>query len=613
MLLQLFNSALEKLSLERGPNLFGNAQYPARSSLEFAGVPSDGTQAAEALEYYVRRLALRHRLVCIDPNNAQWRLEEACILDRIGDEYRRAGLADEAAAAYEVSATIWRELAKMHPHLLTRDLAINLGKLGDAKISAADEIGAMAAYEEAAANWRRVLGREPEHTSWHIKLAEALEKLGELELKAGDTTGALPTYEELVRTDRGLLELDGNNAEWRWNLSLSLDRIGDVQLALGNANAARLAYEESLGIRRSLLEADASTSWQEGVSLSLQKIADLEHLAADKVAAEAARRELRGLHRLLFEVDEICGELEKRLSITTTQRGQLKTARTLAQLEESLTVRRQLAISYPTNLSYQYDLSAELEDCADMSLELGDPREAFEAYQQSLAIRRQLTETARTNRQWQQALCTMLEKIGALKETEDDPAAAISFYEESANLRRCIIQSGDLRSAISPTAERSYFPLDGEPKTQVQFDLVLTLKKLANAKLKTLDSPGTLVALEESLTIARQLFRANQKPRLSKALQRLALSFGETSTEFRLGLEKYRTEASALIVTISATTQAAAQASEKATRPMRLGTVRILRRYRELFAALVSRNSSMGADAKIDRAQRAARLELKRL
>jgi hypothetical protein len=155
--------------------------------------------------------------------------------------------------------------------------------------------------------------------------------------------------------------------------------------------------------------------------------------------------------------------------------------------------------------------------------------------------------------------------------------------------------------------------LDGEPKTQVQFDLVLTLKKLANAKLKTLDSPGTLVALEESLTIARQLFRANQKPRLSKALQRLALSFGETSTEFRLGLEKYRTEASALIVTISATTQAAAQASEKATRPMRLGTVRILRRYRDLFAALVSRNSSMGADAKIDRAQRAARLELKRL
>ena len=72
-------------------------------------------QHTGVLQDYQKSLALRHRLVSIDPTNAQWRYDEACILDQIGHECRMAGLSHEAIAAWEVSAAIWRQLAKTDP------------------------------------------------------------------------------------------------------------------------------------------------------------------------------------------------------------------------------------------------------------------------------------------------------------------------------------------------------------------------------------------------------------------------------------------------------------------------------------------------------------------
>ena len=125
-------------------------------------MPNDFGQHAGLLADYQKSLALRHRLVCIDPTNAQWRYDEACILDQIGYEYRKAERNQEAIAAYEVSAAIWRQLGKTDPRNRQLDLSISLGKLGDAKLAVADSVGAIAAYEESAVNWRRLLKRDPD-------------------------------------------------------------------------------------------------------------------------------------------------------------------------------------------------------------------------------------------------------------------------------------------------------------------------------------------------------------------------------------------------------------------------------------------------------------------
>src|SRR5665809_166019 len=156
----------EKLSTGRHevcspPNL--NAHHPTPSNLNFARAPNDFGQHAGLLEDYQKSLALRHRLVRIDPSNAQWRYDEACILDQMGYEYRNAGFSHEAIAAYEVSAAIWRQLANTDPLNRRLDLSISLRKLGDAKRAVADSVGATAAYEESAVNWRRLLKRDPDN------------------------------------------------------------------------------------------------------------------------------------------------------------------------------------------------------------------------------------------------------------------------------------------------------------------------------------------------------------------------------------------------------------------------------------------------------------------
>lgn len=197
MLLQLFADAAVKLSFacrkvrSTTDLALANPHHLLPYSLNFAREPIDFGQHAGVLEEYQKSLALRHRLVRIDPSNAQWRYDEACILDQMGYEYSKAGLSHEAIAAYEVSAAIWRQLASTDPRNRELDLSISLGKLGDAKLAVADTVGAIAVYEEGAVNWRRLLKRDPENCSLRINLAEFLEKIGDLKFKAEDNTGAL--------------------------------------------------------------------------------------------------------------------------------------------------------------------------------------------------------------------------------------------------------------------------------------------------------------------------------------------------------------------------------------------------------------------------------------
>ena len=318
---QRFTAAVERLSLRHrevcsaANQALASAHHPTPGGLDLARLQYTGV-----LEDYQKSLALRHRLVSIDPTNAQWRYDEACFLDQIGYEYRKAELNQEAVAAYEVSATIWRQLAKTDPWNRQRDLSLSLGKLGDAKLAAADRVGAIAAYEESVVTWRRLLKRDPESAFLRINLAECLEKLGDLKFKADDNTGALTAYKDVLAIYWRLDEIEGSNAQRQWNLSFSLDRMGDIELALGHTIAATSAYEESLTLRRSLVESDPSNSrWQDGVSSSLHKISDLERVASERAAKLAVQRVLQDIDRLMFEIDRVSAELQERLSLSANE------------------------------------------------------------------------------------------------------------------------------------------------------------------------------------------------------------------------------------------------------------------------------------------------------
>ena len=595
---QLFAVLAEKLSFKRrevgsatNPAL-ANAHHLSPCSLNFARVPNDFGQLTGVLEDYQKSLALRHRLVRIDPSNAQWRYDEACILDQMGYEYRNAGFSHEAIAAYEVSAAIWRQLANTDPLNRRLDLSISLRKLGDAKRAVADSVGATAAYEESAVNWRRLLKRDPDNALLRINLAQCLKKIGDLKFEAGDNTGALTAYEYVVAIYRWLDEIDGSKTRRQWNLSFSLDRIGDIELALGHTIAAASAYEESLALRRSLLEGDTSNfRWRGGVSSSLQKISDLEQVAKERAATLAVQRELQDIDRLMFEIDQINVELKRKLSPSASEGKETTnvSTRSLATIEESLTVSRGLATSDPTCAKYQRDLWADLEELAHFSIRHGDPVGALSAYADGLAIRRRLAGSDQDNEEFQRALCVTLERVGDLQQAECDHAAAIALYEESLCLRRRIVAQDNgyipdaPDTATSPTLCTNPEESDVERKRRAiargQWDLVLTLEKVANARRNACDNSRARAALEEGLATARQLLEENKTSRINAALHNLAYPVGKIEAFLRLRFGRCRNGASALLEKFSASA-GAAQGSHRAVKTVRLAIKRTVRRCR---------------------------------
>jgi tetratricopeptide (TPR) repeat protein len=288
---------------------------PTQCESYLGRVPSSSTKSVGNLAIYEECLAIRRRLVKVDPLNTQWQHDEACLLDQIGSEYRNAGMKRQAIAAYEASLAVLRHLAQIDPRNIQRqlDVAVSLNKLGDAKLDGVDTWGAITCYEASVTIWRRLLGREPSNVCWHSNLAQIQEKIGDLKFAAGDNKGALTPYEEMLAADRELVEIDGSNIEWQWNLSSSLERMGDVRLALGNAIFAVAAYEESVAIRRHLIELDGSnTQWPEEVSCIVKKIdhakrAHEEQLVTDDHLddVEAPTTLLAGKERVSLSDEEV--------------------------------------------------------------------------------------------------------------------------------------------------------------------------------------------------------------------------------------------------------------------------------------------------------------------
>ena len=288
-------------------------------------------------------LAFRRRLAGLDPTNAQWRHDEACILDHIGNVYRKAGEAQDAIAAYEESVAIWRRLANLARRDRQRQLNVtmSLRKLGDVKLEAADHKGAIAAYEECVVFWRRILKTDPDNTRWLSSFAESLERIGDLELEAGENNRALAAYEEMLSVDRQLVGIDANNAEWQWNLSLSLDRIGEANLILGNLNAAGAAYDESLVIRRRLVDLDLLNAlWQDGIALVQKRIVELRRAAEAQALAEDG---VVSRPELLLGPDKTSLEPKEQLLLTVgniRNVGEIIVRKVLAAYEESFAVVR---------------------------------------------------------------------------------------------------------------------------------------------------------------------------------------------------------------------------------------------------------------------------------
>ena len=313
---RIWSSSATQQSLDIADELTANPNSIRwKRNITINDVDSDDfDESSGALAIYEESLTLRRRLAEIDPRNNQWRRDAAYFLDRIGDEYRKVGMREQATAAYEESLTVWRHLAKIDRR--NRQLQLNisecLDKLGELKLGAANGIEALAAYEESLTIRRHLSKDDPSNPSRQLNVAGSLEKIGDLKLAAGDAQGALAAYGEMVSIDRALVAIDCSNSEWQRNLSLSLERFGDARLTVGDTVAAVAAYEQTVALRRRLAASDkTNTQWQKEVSASLEKISRLKRWVEDNIELQ---RDLSATSERLENTSLSAGTILRKLS-----------------------------------------------------------------------------------------------------------------------------------------------------------------------------------------------------------------------------------------------------------------------------------------------------------
>ncbi|UQA60887.1 hypothetical protein [Polyangium aurulentum] len=122
-----------------------------------------------------------------------------------------------------------------------------LERLGEARLLANEAPGAAAAFEQCLLLRRRLQADAGDEPDTLAVVSYALKRLGEANLSAGNWVAAVSAFREAVEIDRRLLARARGDAEIRCQLADSLWRLGDVLAANGETEeAARISEEAAL-------------------------------------------------------------------------------------------------------------------------------------------------------------------------------------------------------------------------------------------------------------------------------------------------------------------------------------------------------------------------------
>ncbi len=478
---------------------------------EFASTHTAEGESEQAAESTARSLEIKLRLAELDTydDGKGGQQDISSTLEQIGDLKLKAADDAGALAVYEQILANRRKLAETESGNAERlrDVAATLDTIGDLKLRATDYQGALEAYGEAVAIRRDVVAMDAANSEWRRDLAVAMSADGYAKESAGDPAAALAAYEESLAYSEALVATDQTNRLWRADVASVLMSIGNVKLDTGEEDGAIEAYNKSLEIRRALAAEDESnTYFPRMMGASLSGLGDAKLAKGDRKAALADFEESAGILRSLLADDGDNTALLRDLSVSLNRVGDVKRDSgnkfgALKAYEESLAIRQKLAKAGGEDTQALTDQIYVLLRIGDVKRNAEDYDGAIAALEPSLAIARKLAEKEPENIAWQREVSANLTKLGAAKKSAGDNSGALAAYEESLAIRR------------------------GLPKTDLagwQFDVASNLESIGDLKLAAGDKEGALAIFEEMLGIDRALVAS--KPDDLQARRNLTLS-----------------------------------------------------------------------------------------
>lgn len=257
---------------------------------------------AGAEKGYRSSLALRERLVRVDPRNLQWQRDLGLSQEAIGNVLKAQGDLAGAESAYRSSLAVMHSLVRADPSnpLFQRDLAISQTNIGDVLIAQRDLAGAKSAYLSSLAVMEGLVQTYPNNQKWERGLSVSQEKIGDVLSAEGDLAGAEMAYRASLAVRERLAQDNPRDVQCQRDLSVSQEVIGNVLTRRGDFAGAESAYRSSLAAMERLAQKDPrNEEWQRDLFAMLWRIADFLDQQGDRPGAQpVAKRGLAIAQRL---------------------------------------------------------------------------------------------------------------------------------------------------------------------------------------------------------------------------------------------------------------------------------------------------------------------------
>jgi eukaryotic-like serine/threonine-protein kinase len=203
-----------------------------------------------------RRLA--ERLVAIDPANRDWRMELSYADTNLGTLLLEDGRPGDAAAAFERSLAIKREVAAEAPADLSRqtELARAIGWVSTAHEQQGLLDRALRDKQAESDAYRAILAKTPGDSVVKRSLVASQRSLGRLHLSRGEVSISLDLFNRAAQLADSLVLLEPANTGW---LEMAASVHGDLAEALidqGETEAARPHVRRATDIGRELAARD---------------------------------------------------------------------------------------------------------------------------------------------------------------------------------------------------------------------------------------------------------------------------------------------------------------------------------------------------------------------
>ena len=330
----------------------------------------------------------------------------------------------------------------------------------------------------------RILALEPDTPFARREKGVNYINIGDRWLLLGETEKAAKAFDSALAIAQELADANPNERHYQEDLYIAYERAGKIRLALGKTEDALISYESARGMAQELVDRYADTDARLTLSYALNHVGEAYEALGRKTDAEKVyRTSLEVMQALRAEnphsgestprssfgiTDPVRAEVSRALSISYEKVGDIsldlgRPDEALEAYEAGMKLAMKLR-TRPGSVEAHRDLAAGFDDLGMAYLRLGEMEDALSAFESGFELSLSLADAAPDNVLAQRGLSVSYDRLGDVYQQLGRPEDALFAFE----------------AGLAIVRKR----LDADPaNAEAQHDIVAGYQKLGNGYL----------------------------------------------------------------------------------------------------------------------------------